>query len=161
MKMPEIHFIKMAGGMLRPADQSDADAMEKVQNGSLVSGEFKQPRNAKFHRKFFAMLNFAYEYWTPEPIKLDNMTVEPEKNFERFRKDVLILAGYRHAVVNIKNEVRFEADSISFAKMDDIEFQSVYAAVFSVCWKQVLQNVQGMTQAIADNTIMSMLSFDS
>jgi hypothetical protein len=158
--VPEVRLIKMAGGLLRPADQSDADALEKINNGALLVGDFKRPRNSGFHRKFFAMLNFAYEYWTPEPIKLDKMTVEPEKNFERFRKDVLILAGYRHAVVNIKNEVRFEADSISFAEMDDIEFQSVYSSVFNVLWHVILQHVAGMTKAIADSTILAMLDFD-
>jgi hypothetical protein len=156
----EAQFIKQPGGVLRPANQADADALVKVKNGNLVHVDFVQPRNAKFHRKFFAMLGFAYEYWAPAPVLLEGMTAEPEKNFDRFRKDVLILAGYRHAVVNIKNEVRYEADSISFANMDDMEFQDVYQAVFNVCWRMVLKNVQGMTQAIADNHILQMLSFD-
>lgn len=158
--MAEAQFIKQPGGMLRPANQADVETLAKVANGNLVQVDFKQPRNPQFHRKFFAMMNFAYEYWNPEPILIEGLNIAPEKNFERFRKDVLILAGYRHAVVNIKNEVRFEADSISFASMDDMQFQDVYQAVFNVCWRMVLKNVQGMTKAIADNTIIQMLSYD-
>lgn len=158
--MAEAQFIKQPGGLLRPANQADVETLAKVANGNLVQVDFKQPRNPQFHRKFFAMLNFAYEYWNPEPILIEGLTIAPEKNFDRFRKDVLILAGYRHAVVNIKNEVRFEADSISFASMDDMQFQEVYQAVFNVCWRMVLKNVQGMTQAIADNHILQMLSYD-
>lgn len=158
--MAEVQFIKQPGGMLRPANQADVETLAKVANGNLVQVDFKQPRNPQFHRKFFAMLNFAYEYWNPEPILIEGLNIAPEKNFERFRKDVLILAGYRHAVVNIKNEVRYEADSISFASMDDMQFQDVYQAVFSVCWRMVLKNVQGMTRAIADNTILQLQSFD-
>lgn len=158
--MAEAHFIKQPGGMLRPANQADVETLAKVANGNLVQVDFKQPRNPQFHRKFFAMLNFAYEYWNPEPILIEGLNIAPEKNFERFRKDVLILAGYRHAVVNIKNEVRYEADSISFASMDDMQFQEVYQDTFNVCWRMVLQNVRGMTKAIADNTIMQMLSYD-
>lgn len=158
--MAEIQMIKVAGGMLRPANQADVDALEKVRNGNLVHVDFKQPRNAKFHRKFFALLNFTFEYWTPEPVVLDGVTIDPEKNFERFRKDVLILAGYRHAVVNIKNEVRYEADSISFASMDDTTFHDVYRATFGVCWRMVLRHVRGMTEQLAEQTICQMLSYD-
>lgn len=158
--MAEAQFIKQLGGLLRPANQADVETLAKVANGNLVQVDFKQPRNPQFHRKFFAMLNFAYEYWNPEPMQLEGFDITPEKNFDRFRKDVLILAGFRHAVVNIKNEVRFEADSISFASMDDMQFQDVYQAVFNVCWRMVLKNVQGMTQAIADNHILQMLSYD-
>jgi hypothetical protein len=158
--MAEVYMVKQPGGTLQPANQQDSETLAKVKNGNVVLVDFVQPRNAKFHRKFFAMLGFAYEYWTPEPVLLEGMTIEPEKNFDRFRKDVLILAGYRHAVVNIKNEVRYEADSISFANMDDMQFQDVYMAVFAVCWRMVLKNVRGMTQAIADNTILQMQAFD-
>lgn len=158
--MAEIQMIKVAGGMLRPANQADVDALEKVRNGNLVHVDFKQPRNPLFHRKFFALLNFAFEYWTPEPVLLDGAAIEPEKNFERFRKDMLILAGFRHAVVNVKNQVRYEADSISFASMDDMTFHDVYRAVFNVCWRMVLRHVRGMTEALAEQTINQMLSYD-
>jgi hypothetical protein len=124
----------------------------------MLQGEYKQPRNAKFHRKFFAMLGFAYEYWEPEINSINGMT--PEKNFDRFRKDALIIAGFRRLVVNIKGEARYEAESISFADMDELRFNDVYKSVFNVCWKMVLSKVQGMTEAIAENTIMQMMSFD-
>jgi hypothetical protein len=158
--MPEIQMIKAAGGTLRPANQSDVEVLEKVRNGNLVHVDFKQPRNARFHRKFFALLNSTFEYWTPEPVLLEDITIKPEKSFERFRKDVLILSGYRHAVVNIKNEVRYEADSISFANMDDTQFHDVYRAVFGVCWRMVLKHVRGMTEILAEQTVNQILSYD-
>lgn len=156
----EIQVIKMAGGMLRPANQVDADALAKIANGRLVFADMKQPRNPLFHRKFFALLNLAFEYWQPDQ-GIDTKTgLSPEKNFDRFRKDVLILAGFRKLVVNVKGETRYEAESISFASMDDTEFHSVYRSVFSVCWRLVLSKVQGMTESEVDRIINHLLSFD-
>lgn len=154
----EVQLVKQPGGILRPANQVDADAMAKIANGRLIHVELKQPRNPMFHRKFFAMLNFAFEYWTPETESVNGMT--PEKNFERFRKDVMILAGYRTLVVNVRNEVRYEAESISFGKMDDTRFSEVYRSVFNVLWGLVLGKVPDMTPEVAENTINQMLSYD-
>lgn len=156
--MTSLQLIKMPGGMLRPANQTDADVLEKVKNGGLLHAEVTQPRNPSFHRKLFALLNFGFEYWTPEAESVNG--VAPEKNFERFRKDVLILAGFRTMVVNVKNEVRYEAESISFAKMDETRFAEVYQSVFNVIWRIVLSRIDGLTVEVVENTINQMLSFD-
>ena len=158
--MATLQLLKSSSDQFKPAYQSDLDSFKKIKIGSLVHADIKQPRNPLFHRKFFAMLNFAFDYWEPEPIKVKGIDQEPEKNFERFRKDILILAGYRKAIVNIKNEVRFEAQSISFASMDDLAFQKVYENVFAVLWRLILKRVKGMTEQDAHNAIDAMLSYD-
>ncbi len=156
--MAKLQFIKLAGGMLRPANQADADALQKIENGALLYGDFIKPRNPKFHRKFFALLDFAYDYFEPELVEIKGMM--PEKSREKFRDDALIMAGYHDLTVNLKGEARYIAKSISFASMDDIEFEKVYSSVFNVLWRMVLQQVSGMTKEVADNTIMQMISFD-
>ncbi len=157
--MTALHLIKLPGGNLRPANQPDADAVNKMANGSLLAGEFKQPRNAAFHRKFFAMLGFFFELWEiPEDLNYNG--IKPEKNFDQFRKDVLIAAGYRDLVVNVKNECRYVAKSISFAAMEETEFGNVYSTVFNVCWRYVMGRMTNYTPEQAENTINQMLSFD-
>ena len=158
--MATVQFVKQPGGVFRPANQSDYDSVSRIKNGALVHAEVKQPRNPYFHRKFYAMLNFAFDYWEPEPIEYNGELLTPEKNFDRFRKDVTILAGYRVMTVNIKNEARYEAISISFASMDETEFAELYQAVFNVLWRMVLFKTQGMTPEIAENSINQLLSFD-
>ncbi len=158
--MAELQLVKQPGGILRPANQSDADALAKIGNGRLVHADIKQPRNPLFHRKLFALLNLAFEYWQPERAIDDKTGIAPEKNFDRFRKDVLILAGFRTMVVNVRNEVRYEAQSISFASMDDTEFHRVYRAVFGVCWRLVLSKVPNMTEQEAERVINNLLAFD-
>lgn len=156
--MAEVQLIKMPGGLLRPANDEDAEYLHGVPNGRLLIGEFRMPRNPAFLRKFHAMINLGFQYFDPplDPVK----GITPSKDRERFREDVTILAGFRDAVVNIKGEVRWKARSISFANMEEDEFQRVYKAVFSVIWQQVLQYVRGLTEAEAENIINSMVSFD-
>lgn len=36
-----------------------------LEPGEFAVIEFVIPRNAKFHRKFFSMLNFAFDSWEP------------------------------------------------------------------------------------------------
>jgi hypothetical protein len=157
----EIQLIKQAGGGFRPANQHDADALARIKTGALVNAEIKQPRNAIYHRRFFALLGFAYEYWQPGEVTMPDGTVsEAEKDINRFRKDALILAGYRKVVVNIKGEARYEAQSMSFAAMDETEFHDLYKAVFNVLWRLVLQHVRGMTMEVAERTMEEMLRLE-
>ncbi len=159
--MIQLHLIKMPGGTLRPANQPDADRVAKLPNGRLLLAELVQPRNPAFHRKFFAMLGFFFELWEI-PDDLEYKGIKPEKNFDQFRKDILVASGFRDLVANIKGEVRFVAQSISFASMGDDEFTEVYRLVFNTCWRHVMNNsVARMTPEQAENTINQMLEFDS
>ena len=156
----ELQLIKMPGGMLRPANQPDADSVKNIANGSILNAKIVQPRNPKFHRKFFAMLGFFFELWEI-PDDLEYKRIKPEKNYDQFRKDILIAAGFRELIVNIKNECRFVAKSISFASMGDDEFTEVYRLVFNTCWRHVMNNtIVKMTPDQAENTINQMLDFD-
>lgn len=163
--MTDCQLVKTDDGVLRPAYGSDAEMLAKIQPGSVLLADVRKPRNPLFHRKFFALLNFAFGYWEPE-IKMDPKTsvilrnYQVGKNFDRFRKDVLILAGFRYPVVNVKNEVRWEAESISFSSMDDTQFEKVYSEVFNVLWRMVLSKVQGMTQQDVDNAVNNLLAYE-
>jgi hypothetical protein len=157
--MTAIQLIKSPGGLLRPANQVDADLLSKITNGRLLNAEITQPRNPAFLRKFFVMLGFFFELWEI-PEELEYNGIKPEKNFDQFRKDILIAAGFRELVVNIKGECRYVAKSISFGAMDDTEFSEVYKLVFSVCWKYVMGRIGNYTPEQAENTINQMMSYD-
>lgn len=153
-------MIKQPGGNLSPAFADDAEILHKVKNYAIVSAKITQPRNPEFHAKFFALLNLAFDYWEPEKTEENSKFGEPVKDFERFRKDVQIMAGHRTLVVNVKNEVRYEAKSISFGSLDEIEFNKIYRSVFNVCWNLVLSKVTGMTEEQAENAVNQMMSFN-
>lgn len=62
--MAKINFIKTARG-LTPAFESDADAMSSFKIGEIVCADIKKSRNLAHHKKFYALLNVAFEYYEP------------------------------------------------------------------------------------------------
>lgn len=152
--MTEALLRKVQGGALIPADDESAAALMRVKAGDLVRVKWARPRNAKFMRKFFAMLNVGFDAW--EPPELEHKGLPVQKNFDRFRKDVVIAAGFYDAVANLKGEVRAEAHSISFANMTDDEFEKVYSAVANVLLQKVLRNY---TRSDLDRVVEELMRF--
>ena len=107
--------------------------------GDLISFEASFPRNPKFHRKFFALLQVGFEAWEPG-FEATHKGEPVGKDFDRFRKDVTILAGFYTPTFALDGTLELEAKSISFANMDDAEFERVYSAVVDVLLAKVLKN---------------------
>ena len=128
-------FTKIHNGMFIPGDKATEEYTSKLKTGETIHADFKRMRNYKWHKKFFAMLQLAYEYWNPGEI--DSKYGVPEKNFERFRKDAIILAGYYHTEIRLDGSVRVEPDSISFAKMDNETFSALYNNVLNVLLQRI------------------------
>lgn len=114
-------YQKTLGG-LRPV--GECKAYPKIKLGDTIEIDIKIPRNVLLHRKFFALINLAFQ-------NQDNY-----KDPDKLRKDLIKSAGYLHEETNyITGEVTYEADSISFASMDDIAFGNLYNAVLDQVWK--------------------------
>ena len=110
----------------------------KAEVGELFTLSVKFKRNAKFHRKFFALLNFAFEHWEPSR-KYKTYRGKPvAKNFERFRSDIIIMAGFYEQTFGLDGRMRVQAQSIAFDKMDDAEFEALYNAVADAILQHVL-----------------------
>lgn len=130
----ELYLKKTQIGLVH-SDEISAEALEKYRNGSLLLCKIVQPRNQKFHAKFFALLSVGFRYW--EPGEIDSKYGQPEKNFEQFRKDVTILAGFYTVDTRLDGSVRVNAKSISFAKMSEDEFAELYNKVINVLLKRI------------------------
>ena len=81
----------------------------------------------------------------------------PEKNFDRFRADCTILAGYYESTIRLDGSVRIEPKSISFAKMSEEEFTKLYDATITVLIKYVYGS--GRTKEEIDETVNRYLEF--
>jgi len=127
-------LVKTISGML-PFGVDSEVWYNKKKLGVVIEVDAIEVRNPGFHRKFFALLNLAFGYW--EPGEVSAKYGVPEKNFERFRKDVTILAGYHHTVIRLDGTARVEADSISFAKMEQETFESLYSNVLDVLLNRI------------------------
>ena len=149
----EISLIKHSG-ILVPATDQDAEKLARVKSGRLLSVEMKEKRNSAFHRKFFSMLNVGFDAF--EPPEAEHRGMPAQKSFERFRKDVIIAAGYYDVVSTITGEVRAEAHSISFAKMTQEEFEKLYSNCCNVLLQRVLRNY---TRSDLDDVVEKLIRY--
>jgi hypothetical protein len=153
--MASLNLVKDINGF-KPLGSDDLDLMKKIPIGSLLECEFTKKRHPQFHRKFFALLNLGYEYWQPEPQEWKGF--EAQKNFKVFREQVTILAGFYEVTFNLDGSVKVKAKSISFANMEDVEFQQVYSKVLDVIWNKVLSTVFNSKSEL-DNAVNQLMSF--
>lgn len=137
--MTEAVFQKVGGGLI-PATPEDAEFLDKIKMGEGVRLKMVRQRNLKFHRKFFALMNLAFDYWEPPEHGEGSAwseKLEIGRNLDRFRKDVTILAGYYDATYRLNGDIRIEAKSIAFASMGEDEFEKLYSDCIDVILKKV------------------------
>lgn len=152
--MAKIFMIKDAGGILRPADDDAAESLRRVKTGSIVNVEIKKENNYKFHKRIFALANFAYDAW--EPAQREHRGQPIEKHFDQFREDITILAGFYETRVRLNGEIRLIAKSWAFGSMPDEEKDALYSAIINVVLKRILTNY---TRADLDDVIEKLLRF--
>jgi hypothetical protein len=62
--MNEVYFIKTSGGLV-PSTEADKEIFNKWKLGRVICGKFKQIRSYDFHKRYFGLLNLAFEYYEP------------------------------------------------------------------------------------------------
>ncbi|MFV9180705.1 DUF1367 family protein [Serratia marcescens] len=194
-----IQLVKSAPTILTPATIEASDFLQRVKLGEWIQAEFRRVRNYQYHKRFFKLLQFGFDYWTPtggaltlperelidgfvgylvemsgqqhgEVItavadeyllkvgQLRTQEIALLKSFEPYRAWATVEAGYFYEVV-LPNGLRQRIpQSISFAKMDEDTFQSLYKAVFNVLWNFILFR-KFNTQREAENVAMQLLEF--
>jgi len=156
--MTDLTVIKSANGGFIPADQASIEAARKFKTGQPVRAKFTRQRNYEHHKKWFALAGFAYDHWEPSELQDSRFEgVTPEKNFDRFRKDLIILAGYYDASYRIDGSVRVEAKSISFGSMSQDDFDRLYSATIDAVLKHILRNY---TRDDLEQVVEQLLRFD-
>ena len=151
----KVNLTKTQHGMI-PSDPQSREWFDKLKVGQVVHADFKKVRNYRFLKKYFALLNIAYDNW--EPGEVNSKYGVPEKNFERFRADLTILAGFYENTIRLDGTVRVEPKSISFASMDAEEFEKLYSATIDVLLKYVYAQ-HGMDKETIDNLVNQYLEF--
>ena len=113
--MKDIYLVKQLNGSFIPAYDSDKELMSNIKAGEIYKYKFSKPRNVKFHRKFFALINLVYQ------------NQDHYSNIEHLRYDLTIESGFYNVRYNkFTGEEIIEAKSISFASMDEVEFSELY-----------------------------------
>ena len=128
-------YCRKHNGLLYPDSPHDQDLLAKIREGTPVKLTLTRPRNYEFFKKWMALIRYAYDVWTP-----DEGNMVGEKNEERFRKDLTILAGYHVSHVRLDGSTRIEAKSVSFAEMTEDEFEVLYDKTIDVIIQYVCKN---------------------
>jgi len=129
----EAFFIKTTASTLVPATDRDRELLKHIKIGQPTKLTFKRVRNYEFHKKYFALLDYAYDIWEPE-------NEVAEKNRDQFREDLIILAGFYIRLTRLDNTTRIKAKSISFGSMSEDEFEKLYTKTLDVVIKYVCRN---------------------
>jgi len=116
----KITLVKQLNGQFKVAFDSDYEKAKKIKIGEPYEYEYHVPRNYKFHKKFFALLELVFN------------NQDAYSNKEDLREDLTIEAGYYRLTENIKGQTVKRAKSISFAQMDETEFSDLYNSVVNV-----------------------------
>lgn len=123
---------------LVPLGDDDYDEKKKLKLGQTYSVEIKIARNVDFHRKYFALISYAWEF-------LNEQETERFRTKENFRKYVEVAAGHCDVIFHPRLQEYVEIPkSISFGKMDNAEFSDLYQRVkdviFSIIGDRVKQD---------------------
>lgn len=134
--MTDLLFTKSPTGLI-PACEEAAEWLRKKKLGSTILVEPREMRNGAFFRKWWALVKVGYDYWAEnaQTIEFKGKPVLPD--FDRFRKDVTISAGFYTPVVNLKGEVRIEPESLKWASMTEERFEQLYNATIQVLLQRV------------------------
>jgi len=119
----KITLIKGLNNTFKIAFDSDYEKAKKIKVGEPYEFEFKNVRNPKFHRLYFALLNMVFQ------------NQEMYNNIDHLRRDLTIESGYYDLRANIHGEEIKEPKSISFASMNQEEFSEYYNAVLDTIVK--------------------------
>lgn len=154
----ELHCIKVAGG-LSPESEDDQAALAKIKQGASVRITVVREVNGKFRRKWWALAKFAFGLWSETMPEQNYRGQEVQRSFDRFRKDLTILAGHFHPVWAVNGEMRVEADSLSWSRMDEPTFEALYSATINAVLTKILHNTK-LTDADLRAHVERVMAFD-
>lgn len=137
-------FLIKGPSALYPSLDADAEIMARWKSGDVIEATVKRPRNGKFFRKYFALLQVGFQnqdkYQTPED----------------FRMEVQLRAGHYHEHVTMKGTLVPVIDSISWAKCDEDSFAKLYDGALKVIIQWFMQ---GSTDAEVNSAVDQLIGF--
>ena len=118
---------------LVPMYDSDYDEKQRLKLGSNVLCTIKKPRNYEFHKKFFALLRLTFEN-LPEWLQEDLNIWSEEDLLVCLKLDLGLASVVKYCDCEV-----VKTGSISFASMDDYEFQRFFHRALDIILHKYLR----------------------
>lgn len=143
------------GRWLVPATLMDAEELAKLDPRASYTFDFSKMRNYEFHKKYFAMLKVVYES-IDEAEKTRRGITNPEMMLVAVKCEV---GHCDYIYVESYDSMCIIPKSISFAAMDEIEFQKFYDDSLDACLKMLPEGGDvGWRQYVSD-AVMKLIGF--
>jgi len=123
LKIMLLAVTKTADGKLLPSDEKSINIFSKVKIGETILVDYKPKRNYNFHKKGFSLLSIVFQ---------NQNTYD---NLEDLRTEFKLKAGWYQEHVTTKGKIIYIPKSMSFATMDNIEFEEVYSRFIDIALK--------------------------
>lgn len=131
----ELYLLNTVEG-LKPLYDADYDNKKKLKIGQAYKAKIVLARNLDFHRKYFSLINTAWAYQSETREEFFHHDVNC------FRKTVEVAAGCCDRIYSITRREWIDIPkSISFEKMDELEFRELYDRVKDVLFKTFLTHI--------------------
>lgn len=118
--MAKLYLKKTLNGF-SAADDASQELMKNYKLGGVYRADIVKPRNYQHHKLGMALLNLTFE------------NQDRYDNFDVFRKVVARAAGHVIQYPDLNGELVVEADSLSYERLDEVEFTKVMGAMMKVC----------------------------
>ena len=120
----KITLIKGLNNKFSIAYDSDYETAKKIKVNEPYEYDFKNVRNPRHHRKYFALLNLVVS------------NTEKFKDVNHLRMILAIECGHYEELINpLSGEVTIVPKSISFSSMGQDEFSELYSKSLDYCCK--------------------------
>ena len=114
-------YCKVVNRHLDPLSEGDVENVERIKDGTDVKCVVTQPRNIRFHRKYWALVRLTFENLPERLTQQWNIRSEQDMH-KRFKRDL----GYFTSTINEYGEREVEYLSISFSAMENQDFAQFY-----------------------------------
>jgi hypothetical protein len=136
----KFYFVKHLGQILNDEGVELSIFIKKkfgnLPEGALFELEIKSKRNPLFHRKYFALLKIGFDAVDFGDHIYKGQLVK--KNPDSFRSDIAILCGFCEPEFKYDGSFRMKAKSISFAKMEQEEFEELFSQTINILLEKIL-----------------------
>ncbi len=105
---------------LTPAYETDEAAFESLRPGNMYKADIRKARNPDHHRKGFALINVIFE------------NQERYRTIEDLLVELKLMTGWYREHIRSDGTIIYVPKSISFADMDQLEFERFYDAVIDI-----------------------------
>lgn len=139
------HYITMIKlqNALFPADSLSEERIASIKDGTAVKATITIPRNIKFHRLFFALLDVVY-----------NGQSDPKQFpcIEALLYSLKRAMGYVVEFKGTSGAIEYLPCSIAFDKMDEVSFREFFDSAVDLILKNILPNCdkEGLEKQVFD-----------